>query len=338
MGANNNMRFKTISSTFFLAALALSGFPPGRSQAPQNTDEHAKIVLDQARAALGGEAALKAIQSLSGSGSFIIGTGEHRASGQLKLDLLLPDMFMRTMKWTPMQTVQITTTEAVNGTKVWTDSKTSQNGSPGGGAMGGGMGRGGSRRGGGLGGGSGGGGGERGSGGPAPELRDNTGSQEFQGQMLADLDCLLAALFFFGPDFPPEGFIYAGEADVDNVRTDSLKITAVNGITFNIALDQKTHRPFMVEYYTSSSESSAGAPLHRKGPAGTIQAGEAAAKPVDIQIYFSDYRSLQEKRNGQVWLPYQINKSRDGQPVEDFRIDSFKLNPSLKPEQFKEKR
>lgn len=333
------MRFKTISSIFFLAALALSGLPPGRAQAPQNTDEHARKVFDQARAALGGEAALKAIHSLSGSGSFIIGTGEHRASGQLKLDLLLPHMFMRAMKWTPMQTVQITTIEAVNGSAVWTDSRTSQNGSPGSGSMGGGMGRGGSRRGGGLGGvsGPGGSGGERGSGSPAPELRDNTGSPGFQEQMLADFDCLLAALFFFGPDFPPEGFNYAGEADVDNVRTDSLKITAVNGITFNIALDQKTHRPYMVEYHTSASESSAGAPLHRKGPAGTIQTAEAAAKPVDIQIYFSDYRSLQEKRIGQVWLPYQINKSRDGQPVEDFRIDAFKLNPPLKPEQFKEK-
>ena len=236
------------------------------------------------------------------------------------------------MKWTPMQTVQITTIEAVNGTNVWTDSRMSQNGSTGNGAIGGGTGRGGSRRGGGLGGGS------SGDSGTAPELRDNAGSPQFQEQMLADLDCMLVALFLSGPDFPPAGFIYAGEADVDNVKTDSLKITAVNGITFNIALDQKTHRPIMVEYHSSASEGSAGAPLHRKGPAGTIQTGEAAAKPVDIQIYFSDYRSIQEKRIGQVWLPYQINKSRDGLPAEDFRMDSIKLNPSLKPEQFKEKR
>jgi hypothetical protein len=47
---------------------------------------------------------------------------------------------------------------------------------------------------------------------------------------------------------------------------------------------------------------------------------------------------VQEKRIGQVWLPHQINKASDGNPAEDYRIESFKLNSSLKPEQFEKKR
>ncbi len=58
------------------------------------------------------------IHGLTASGSFIIGSGEHRADGKVTVDLLLPNMFMRTMKWSPMQTVQITTVETIDGDKV----------------------------------------------------------------------------------------------------------------------------------------------------------------------------------------------------------------------------
>lgn len=331
------MLYKIIFSTLLAAALIPCGQEPSRAEKKSGADAHAKEIMSQARAALGGEDALSNIRSLSASGSFIIGIGENRKSGQLSLDWLLPAAFMRSMKWSPMKEVQVTTTEVINGAKVWTASKTAQGSPMEGVNIGGiGMGRGGSRRGvGGPGGGS-------RDGGVAPELRDSVDSPEFQAEMAADLNCLLIALFLDDKDFPPEQFVYTGEMNIENVRTDTLQIKAADGITYTLAIDQSSHRPFMVGYQ-APGVSPGSAPIHTKYGAikdgtGDGQIAIPAAKPADIQIFFSDYQPVQEKRIGQVWLPHQINKASDGNPAEDYRIESLKLNPSLKPEQFEKKR
>ena len=46
-----------------------------------DTKARAQAIIEQTRAALGGDAALKSIQSLSASGDFRSGTGNNKASG-----------------------------------------------------------------------------------------------------------------------------------------------------------------------------------------------------------------------------------------------------------------
>lgn len=92
----------------------------------------------------------------------------------------------------------------------------------------------------------------------------------------------------------------------------------------------------MVGYRAPASGATTEAQCQNQTP--NSQAGESGANAAEIQICFPDYQFMELKRIGQVWLPHQINKSSDGQPIADFRIDSYKLNPTLKPGQFEEKR
>jgi hypothetical protein len=63
----------------------------------------ARELLDQSRSALGGESALNSIQSLVAAGDFRSGSDNTLASGEVELDILLPEKLMRTMKWSPIQ-------------------------------------------------------------------------------------------------------------------------------------------------------------------------------------------------------------------------------------------
>ena len=61
---------------------SIASFPEGL-----DAKARAREVLGQARAALGGDAALNAVRSLSGSGDFRSGSGSAEVSGEVQLDL-----------------------------------------------------------------------------------------------------------------------------------------------------------------------------------------------------------------------------------------------------------
>src|SRR5206468_3668427 len=111
-----------LRSILLILALTLFSLTVIQAQEADQKAARAQELLKQAREALGGEANLKAIQSLSASGNFrgtVMGRG---VEGNFKLDLLLPDKLMRTatMKMGPME---ITRIETVNGNEAWTDLK-----------------------------------------------------------------------------------------------------------------------------------------------------------------------------------------------------------------------
>src|SRR2546430_1813968 len=76
----------------FLALLSLisSGSLVTEPQA-----DRAQEVLKQARAALGGEAKLKAIQSLSAAGKYRRIIQDHDISGEVEVEMLLPDKYIK---------------------------------------------------------------------------------------------------------------------------------------------------------------------------------------------------------------------------------------------------
>ncbi len=67
------------------------------------------------------------------------------------------------------------------------------------------------------------------------------------------------------------------------------------------------------------------------------QNAASKSKTTQIQIYFSEYKPVTEKGFGDILLPHQITKTRDGLTVEDMHIKKFQLNPHLKPKQFEKK-
>ncbi len=295
----------------------------------------ARQILNQAREALGGDEALNAVRSLSGSGDFRSGAGAIDATGDVQLDLLLPDRLMWTMKWSPTPTMKVTSIEAINGDQVWTDTQMKQpQDALGGRTGGGGMARGGGRHGGGMGGGAGmpgstGSGGQPEIKGPAPEL----GTGRDRKQMLLDSSCLLMGLLLRSPESAQAEFIYAGDGDVEGVKADLLKIVAEDGTAISLAVDQKTHRPIMAAYKESMMAVSSGAGRSQDRDDVTPPEPETA----EVQIYFSEFRVVSDKGFGDIWLPHQITKARNGQTVEDMHLKKYQLNPHLKPRQFEKK-
>jgi len=291
-----------------------------------DANARAREILAQTRAALGGDAALKSVQSLSALGDFRSGSGTTLASGDVQLDLLLPDKLMRIMKWSPVKDLKVTTVETMNGSQIWTDSKEKQSGQalPGNGPGGiGGLGRRGGRGRGSAGsGGSGQSGTEKGDSAPAPNLRDNGGSQ----QIFPDFSCITLGLLFHLPDSSKVEAIPETDDDVGDVTADFVKIDIGHGTVVRLALDQKTHRPVMAAYDI---------PVEVDGERGGEDA--SGSTTTKIQIYFSEYKPIAKKGSGNIWLPHQMTKARNGLTVEDMHIKKFQLNPHLKPKQFQQK-
>jgi hypothetical protein len=91
----------------------------------------------------------------------------------------------------------------------------------------------------------------------------------------------------------------------------------------------------MIAYKLSMTDASRGGQHHGLEKDGKEQSSEPEI--AEVQIYFSEYKAVSEKGFGDIWLPYQITKTRNGQTVEDMHIKKFQINPHLKPKQFEKK-
>jgi hypothetical protein len=298
-----------------------------------NTDARAKEMLAQTRVALGGERALSAIQSLSASGDFRSGSEGKRTSGEVQLEMLLPDKLMRTMKWNATPEMKVTAVQAMNGGQVWMDSHEKAAGLEPGIApvLGGGHGmgrRGGMGRGGGPGsGGSGSGGGHGGTHAPGP-VPSSIGVLDPQ-QIRPDFSCLIYALLLHLPESVQVDINPAVSAAMEGTDADYLKITAGKDLIIDLAIDRKTHRPVMAAYTM---------PLANESGREEEQSAASESGLAQIQIYFSDYREISEKKIGNVWLPHQITKTQNGLTVEDMRITKYQLNSHISPKEFENKK
>jgi hypothetical protein len=278
----------------------------------QNTNQKARAneILSQSRAALGPDAALKSVQSLSALGDFRSGSAGTQASGDFQLDILLPDKAIRTMKWNPTKGLKVTVVEAMNGKQVWRDSKEKYSSrTPGFGPMGRGS--------------VGGGGNSGDSVEQAPNLIDNPDDQ----QMLSDFSCLALGLLLHLPD-STKVEISSDNNGETGIAADFLKID-IDGAIFRLAIDQKTHLLVMAAYDILPQAESRN---DGKEP------GISKSERVQIQIYFSGYKSVSGIKSGDLLLPHQITKTRNGVTVEDMHITKFQLNSRPKPKRFEQKR
>ena len=255
-----------------------------------------------------------------------------RHQGDVQLDLLLPDKLMRTFKWNPIQDMKVTTVEAMNGKQVWTDSQEKDSRSALGSGTLPGMGRGGGRGGGrrsGGGGGSGGTGGSTGGGeGKGIRVAPNLMADTSNRQIASDFACLITGFLLHLPDSAQVEISSEGNDAIEGVQADYLKIDLGDGSVIRMAIDQKTHRPVMASYNLEGAESAA-----------TEEKQEDSSESgfTKIQIYFSEYKPVAEKKFGDIWFPHQITKTRNGLTVEDMHIKKLQLNPGLKPKEFEQK-
>jgi hypothetical protein len=127
-----------------------------------------------------------------------------------------------------------------------------------------------------------------------------------------------------------------GEDDISGVKADSLKIATGDGLTVSLDIDQQTHRPIRATYAAQMAATS-----ERGREGGQVRSEEERAQESqvsNVEIYLSEYKAVAEKGFGDIWLPHQVTRTRDGLTVEDMHIKKFQLNPHINAKQFEQKR
>jgi hypothetical protein len=292
--------FGAIAST---TALANSGDDKAAARAQE--------LLGQARAALGGEAKIRAVQSLTASGKLrqVVRTddADNQVEGEIELNFLLPDKYLRA-DTTPLPAGdgEIRRISGINGDQVFRDAQ----------ATGGGMVM---MR-------------------PMPDdPKARAGQLRMMREELARQ--LLSWLLTSTASFPVE-FSYAGEAESKDGKADAIDIKGPEEFNVRLFLDKQTHLPLMLTYRAlqaraammtrSMQGSHEDLEAHRKEA--QEQAEKQTANPTlaAIEVYFSDYRA----EDG-ILLPHRITKSVNGDFSEEWELKKFKINPPLKAESFK---
>jgi len=268
-------------------------------------------LLAQARAALGGEKNLAKVQALTCTGSYERTLGDRQLSGDLTFDLQLPDRMLRTETMNPIGDMTVVVEQGINGEKLLRNQRT-VNGPPG--AI--------VRM-------------------AAPPPNADAEAQAVRNAR-AEMTRMVVALLVTSPASLPVEFAYGGEAEADDAKADVLDAKGAGNFAARLFLDQKTHRPVMLQYRGVAPQVRIQT-QQMQGPADPERlrrvdqaAHEAAAAPppqvVDIALYLDDYKAVDG-----VLLPHHLSRSVDGKPTEEMTFKTIKVNPAFKAGTFETK-
>ncbi|MEP7274597.1 MAG: hypothetical protein ABI882_24115, partial [Acidobacteriota bacterium] len=181
-------------------------------------DTRASELIAKAREALGGDAKLRSIKSLSILAKYRRTMGDREVAGDTEFELLIPERIRRSETMSLFGGVEMTRIEVLNGTEVWSD--TQSNGAHGGGG--------------------------------AVVIRraPDAGPEAKAGSenaIRADLARMSLAFLLSGPSAIPLEFNYVGEAEAPEGKAEVVDVVGPNFST-RLFLDQKTSRPLMMTY------------------------------------------------------------------------------------------
>ena len=276
-------------------AMTLGGFA-----ARAAGDGKAEQLLAQARAALGGEKNLDKVQGLTATGAFQREMGDRQLSGEITIDLQLPDKMLRTESMSPMGDATIETLQGVNGDQVLRRSRTI-------------------------------------GGGPNMMVRfaPPPGGADAEAQALrnqrADMARFALAFLLMSPPAMPLEYSYGGEAAAEDGKADVVDAKGPGSFAARLFIDKKTHRPLMLSYRGAAprmmmrtqrgdgAPPGAGVPPHELPP----------PQIVDIVLFLDDYKTVDG-----VMLPHHLSRSVDGKPNEEMTFKTIRINPPFKADAF----
>jgi hypothetical protein len=275
-------------------------------------DERVNVILAAAREALGGEAALNKVQTLSVAAATRRVMGEREISGDTTIELLLPDKMRRTDSFGIPGGPTMERVSVVNGSDVWDDS-TNRGG--GGGFM--------MRMGG-----PGGPGGPGAPGGRELTEEDRQRMREAQVRRMRGEMARVALGFLLRTDAP---ITYAGVAEAEDGKADILEITPAGGTPMKLFIDQETHLPLMVSYEGIMPRMM----VARGGSPSPEEIEKMRREPpqtATFEIRYGEFRKVDG-----IVFPHLLTTGANGNITEEWTVDKIKVNPSLKPESFVKK-
>ena len=299
----------------------------------QGQDRVAGIVAE-VRKALGGEDKVANLKGLTAEGPFRRSMGGRDMEGTVTITIARPDKMRRVEEMAMGGMVggpTIERTSVLAGTTAWDDTANR-------GGMGGGMQI--IMRGPGDGPGPGGGAG------PTPEQLNEARVR----RMRVQLQRLMAALVAEGP----QPWVDAGIAESPDGKADILEAKEETGRTLRLFIDQGTHLPLMVQYEDPkpmvmiNGGPRPGGP--GRGPGGAPGAGgPPPMSPEEVQKRAEEIRRnppplgtyamhlAEHKKVDGVMLPHKIDISLDGQPNEEWTVEKYKVNPTIKADTWEKK-
>jgi len=294
----------------------------------QGQDRVAGIVAE-VRKALGGEDKVANLKGLTAEGPFRRSMGGRDMEGTVTITIARPDKMRRVEEMAMGGMVggpTIERTSVLAGTTAWDDTANR-------GGMGGGMQI--IMRGPGDGPGPGGGAG------PTPEQLNEARVR----RMRVQLQRLMAALVAEGP----QPWVDAGIAESPDGKADILEAKEETGRTLRLFIDQGTHLPLMVQYEDPKPMVMInGGPGGPGGP-GRGPGGPPPMSPEEVQKRVEEIRRnppplgtyamhlAEYKKVDGVMLPHKIDISLDGQPNEEWTVEKYKVNPTIKADTWEKK-
>ncbi len=318
----------------------------GVSILPLAAQDRVAGVLAEAKKALGGEDKVAALKGLTAEGPFRRSMGGRDMEGVMTLTIARPDKMRRVeeiamggMVGGPM----IERTSVLAGNLAWDDMANR-------GGMGGGMqivmrGPGGP-------------GGPGGAGGAAPLTEEQLNEARVR-RARVQLHRWMAALVTAGP----APWTDAGIAESPDGKADILETKEETGRVLRLFIDQATHLPLMVQYQDPKpmvminggpggpgrGPGGPGGPPPGAGGGGGAGGGRPQMTPEEMQkrademrknppplgtyaMHLGDY----QKVDG-VMLPHKIDISLDGQPNEEWTVEKYKVNPTIKADTWEKK-
>jgi hypothetical protein len=279
----------------FSAAMTLGGYA-----ARAAGDTKASELLAQARTALGGDGKLSKVQGLSCAGTVQRSIGDRQVTGDVTIDVQLPDKYLRSDSISPMGDAALVVTEqGINGDQLLRHSKTLN--TPPGAII---------RV-------------------PPPPARGSEAEAQGLRNSRAELARLTLGLLLAAPPSMPLEFKYAGEAESPDGKADVLDVTGPSSFAAKLFFDKASHRPLMLVYRGVSPRIVMQTQRGGPPPADAAHAAPPAPEQVDINMFLDDYKAVDG-----VMLPHHITRAVDGQPSEDLTCKTIKVNPSFKPDTF----
>jgi hypothetical protein len=265
-------------------------------------DTKAEQVLAQARAAIGGDQHLASVRGLTAAGTFQREMGDRQMTGEITIDLQLPDKMLRTESTRLMDDATVEMMQGLNGDQVLRGSRTI-------------------------------------GGGPNMMLRmappgsgSDAEAQALRNQR-ADLARVTLAFLLTSSVAMPLEYSYGGEAEADEGKADVLDAKGPGGFSARLFFDKKTHRPLMLSYRGAAPRM---VMQTRRGDGPPTPGAAPAQLPppeiVDIQLFLDDYKAIDG-----VMLPHHLSRSIDGKPAEEMTFKTIRINPTFKADTFSAK-
>jgi hypothetical protein len=290
----------------FLVGLLCWGL--GSHLTAQDAAKGAALLAD-ARRAIGGAERLAGVKTLDVRGDFKRVARQTTIEGELQVRIERPDKLRRDEDLSPPGGgPAVVRTEVLNGTTVWDENS-------GGGGSFVRFGRGGDAG--------------RGARGNAPNI-DPAQLEDLQRRARQTELARFLLMWLLAADGPVN---WLATAEAPDGKADVLEITPASGPVVRLFLDQTTHVPLMITWQGTPPQmvlaGRRGGRGGRGAEAGLPSPPRQAAQPATLQVTLSDYKTV-----GGIKLPHLITRGVNDMTIEEWTIDSYRINPSFRSDVF----